>query len=116
VPLLPRSKLEAYEDIINALSQHALTIDEAAYNCNMDCTNLQQRLTFLVKNNLAEIEVSRDNKIYYVITPRGLTIAKTLAVTKRLEKLQTTKEHATANYMRIQAQTERSEEETANVI
>jgi predicted transcriptional regulator len=110
---MARSKLEAYEDIINALAENALTIDDIGFSCNMNCVNLQQRLDFLVKNNIAEIEVSRDNKAYYVITPRGLTIAKTLAVTKRLEKLQTTREQATANYMRMQAQTEKDEEETA---
>jgi predicted transcriptional regulator len=85
-----RSKLEFYEDIINALAKKALTIDGLAFQGNMDCVTLQQRLDFLVKNNITDIEISRDNKTYYVLTRRGLAVSKTLRLAKRLEKLQTT--------------------------
>jgi predicted transcriptional regulator len=111
---LPRSKLEAYEDIIDALSQQALTIDDIAFTCSMNCVNLQQRLDFLVKHNVADIEIGRDNKAFYVLTRRGLTIAKTLAVTKSLEKLQTSSKNATENYLRISMKTDEAKEETAH--
>jgi len=87
-----KSKLEAYEDIIRNLTQEALTIDDIAFKCGMHCVNLQQRLNFLVSNNIVDIEISRDNRAFYVLTRRGLTISKTLALTKQLEKLQTPKE------------------------
>jgi predicted transcriptional regulator len=112
---MPRSKLEAYEDIINVLTEHALTIDDIGFNCSMDCVNLQERLAFLVKHDIVEIEVSRDNRAFYVLTCRGLTIAKTLAVTKRLEKLQTNRKNQPANYVQIApAESEEDEEEATS--
>jgi len=111
---MPKSKLEAYEDILNTLNEQALTIDDIAFRCGMNCVNLQQRLNFLVKHSVVEIEVSRDNRAFYVLTMRGLTIAKTLAVTKRLEKLQTNKA-ATITYSPQMAEaSEPTEEEAAN--
>jgi predicted transcriptional regulator len=83
-----RSKLELYEAILNALVNKALTVDSIAYACNMDCVALRQRLNFLMKNGLVE-EKSYKDKTRYVLTPRGLAIFKTLALTKSLEKLQT---------------------------
>ena len=84
-----KSKLETYEDIIGCLASKAQTIDGIAFKCGMDCVLLQQRLDFLLKNNIVEIEISRDNKIFYVLTRRGIAISKTLLLTKKLEKLQT---------------------------
>jgi predicted transcriptional regulator len=84
-----RSKLETYGDIISCLAEKALTIDSIAFKCSMDCVILQQRLNFLLKNNLVDLEVSRDNKAFYVLTRRGMAISKTLLLTKKLEKLQT---------------------------
>ena len=84
-----RSKLELYEDILNALVNKALTVDAIAYVCNMDCIAISQRLDFLLKNGLVEEKNFRIGA-RYVLTRRGLAIFKTLALTKRLEKLQTT--------------------------
>jgi predicted transcriptional regulator len=83
-----RSKLELYEAILKALVNKALTVDSIAYACNMDCVALRQRLYFLMKNGLVE-EKSYRKKTWYALTPRGLAIFKTLALTKSLEKLQT---------------------------
>jgi len=94
-----RSKLEAYEDIICLLTEKAQTIDDIAFECSMNCINLQERLNFLVQNNIADIEVSRDNRAFYVLTRRGLTISKTLAVTKRLEKLQAPRKNSRESYL-----------------
>ena len=84
-----RSKLELYEDILRALVDKPSTVDKIAYECNMDCVALRQRLDFLVKNGLVE-EESCKKKTVYALTRRGLAIFKTLTITRRLEKLQTT--------------------------
>jgi predicted transcriptional regulator len=84
-----RSKLELYEDVLNALAKKPLTVDSIAYECNMDCVALRQRLDFLIKNGLVE-EKNCKKKTVYTLTKRGLAIFKTLTITKRLEKLQTT--------------------------
>jgi predicted transcriptional regulator len=105
-----RSKLELYEDIISALTKRASTIDGIAFECNTDCIILQQRLDFLVNNNIVEIEISRDNKAFYVLTRRGLAISKTLDITKRLKKLQTTAKTANEALQTIQALSEHDEE------
>ena len=84
-----RSKLELYEDVLNALAEKPLTVDNIAYECNMDCVALRQRLDFLVKNRLVE-EKNCKKKTVYALTKRGISTFKTLTNTRRLEKLQTT--------------------------
>lgn len=84
-----RSKLELYEEVLYALAKKPLTIDSIAYVCNMDCVILGQRLNFLTKNGLVQ-EESCKNKTFYALTKRGVAISKTLAIARRLEKLQTT--------------------------
>jgi len=84
-----RSKLELYEDILTALADKRLTVDAVAYACNMDCIALRQRLDFLLKSGLVE-ERNYKKKTRYALTRRGLAIYKTLTLTRRLEKLQTT--------------------------
>lgn len=84
-----KSKLELYEDILNALADKRLTVDAIAYACNMDCIALRQRLNFLLKSGLVE-ERNYKTKMRYALSRRGLAIYKTLSITRRLEKLQTT--------------------------
>jgi predicted transcriptional regulator len=84
-----RSKLESYEEVLRALAKKHLTIDRIAYACDMDCVILRQRLDFLTKNGLAQQETCK-NKTVYALTRRGIAIFKTLVITRRLEKLQTT--------------------------
>jgi predicted transcriptional regulator len=83
-----KSKLEHYEDILKALADEPLTIDAIAYQSNMDCVNLTQRLKFLIENDMVQ-ERNYEKKTLYAITARGLAIYNTLNLTKRLEKLQT---------------------------
>jgi len=83
-----RSKLELYEDILNALVNRPLTVDSIAFVCSMDCIALRQRLNFLMKSGLVE-EKNYEEKTRYALTRRGLAIFKTLALTKHLKKLQT---------------------------
>jgi predicted transcriptional regulator len=84
-----RSKLELYEEILYALVNKHLTVDAIAYACNMDCVALRQRLEFLLQHGLVE-EKSFSKTACYTLTRRGVAIFKTLALTKRLKKLQTT--------------------------
>ena len=86
---MQRSKLELYEEILYALVKRNLTIDAIAYACNIDCVILHQRLEFLQQQGLVEEKNSKKGTCY-VLTRRGLAIFRTLALTKRLEKLQTT--------------------------
>ena len=106
-----RSKLELYEDILTALVDKPLTIDTIAYACNMDCVALCQRLNFLVKNDLVE-EKTYKKKTRYGLTRRGLAIFKTLTITKRLEKLQTTIKKMDEALKAIPAFSEYNEEKT----
>lgn len=85
---MQRSKLELYEEILYALVDRHLTVDAIAYTCNMDCVALRQRLEFLLQNGLVE-EKNFKKVTCYTLTRRGLAIFKTLALTKRLQKLQT---------------------------
>lgn len=85
---MQKSKLELYEEVLNALVNKPLTVDAIAYACNMECITLRQRLNFLIKNNLVEEKIY-NRKTCYALTRRGLAIFKTLAITKKLERLQT---------------------------
>lgn len=84
-----KSKLERYEEILRALVSKPLTVDNLAYQCNMDCVAVRQRLNFMIKNGLIEIK-NYKNKTAYSLTRRGLAIFRTLNLTRRLERLQTT--------------------------
>lgn len=81
-----KSKLELYSEVLQALAKKPLTIDGIAFECNMDCVALDQRLAFLAKNGLVQ-EGTCKRKATYALTRRGAAVAKTLTVTKRLEKL-----------------------------
>src|SRR3972149_10670852 len=84
-----RSKLELYEDVMQALVNKPLTVDAIAYACCMDCVVLRQRIDFLIRNGLVE-ERTYKKGVLYALTGRGQAIFRTLAITKRLEKLQST--------------------------
>ncbi len=106
-----RSKLELYEDILTALVDKPLTVDTIAYACNMDCIALRQRLSFLAKNGMVE-ERTYKKKTRYALTRRGLAIFKTLTITRRLEKLQTTIKKMDEALKMIPALSEYNEEKT----
>jgi predicted transcriptional regulator len=108
---MQKSKLEHYEDVLRVLVDKSLTVDSIAYECNMDCVALRQRLTFLMKNGLVE-EEDCQKKTVYALTRRGLAIFKTLAITRRLEKLQTTIKMIDEALQAIPALSEYKEEKT----
>jgi predicted transcriptional regulator len=83
-----RSRLELYVDIICSLSQRALTVDEIALQCITNCVTLQEKLDFLVEHDVISFEVSNDNRTFYMLTRRGVSIFKTFSIAKHLEKLQ----------------------------
>jgi len=82
-----KSKLEFYCDVISALAKKALTIEDIAFECNTSCVTLERRLDFLVIHDIVSIEISRDNRPFYVLSNRGVAIAKPVTASKRLEKL-----------------------------
>jgi len=86
---MQKSKLELYEEILFALVDRSATVDAIAYACNMDCVALRKRLEFLMRQGLVE-EKNFRKVTCYGLTRRGLAICKTLALTKRLQKMQTT--------------------------
>ena len=83
-----RSRLELYVDIICALAQRALTIDEIAFHCSTNCLTLNQSLEFLVTHGIVTLEINQNNQTCYALTRRGISIFKTFCITKNLEKLQ----------------------------
>ena len=85
---MQKSKLELYEEVLFALLNKHLTVDAIAFECNMNCVTLRQRLDFLIKNNLVEEKIY-GKKTCYALTSRGEAISKTLLITKKLERLQT---------------------------
>ncbi len=81
-----RSKLESYEEILGALVSKPLSVDKLAYETNMECTVLTQRLESLIKYGLVEERVSGKRKLY-AITERGVAVFKSLNFQKYLEKV-----------------------------
>jgi predicted transcriptional regulator len=81
-----RSKLESYEAILGALVKKPLSIDNIAYETDMDCGLLKQRLDSLLKNSLIE-ERSLSTKTRYAITEKGVAVLKTLSFQKYFEKV-----------------------------
>jgi predicted transcriptional regulator len=83
---MTRSKLEFYEDVLKALLNKQLTLDAIAFEGNMDCMLLRQKIDFLMENGLVE-ELMCKKKTVFALTSRGEAVLKTLMLTKRLAKL-----------------------------
>ena len=81
-----KSRLELYESILEALVNKPSTIDRIAYEINLDCTILRQRLDFLIKNSLVE-ERGLSKITLYAITERGVAVLKALNFEKYLGKI-----------------------------
>ena len=110
-----RSKLELYEDIICVLAEKALTIDGLAFECNTSCVLIQERLEFLVTHSIVTVEFNPENRAFYVLTPRGKAIRKTVAITKRLKRLQTTPQASAQSFEAVIRISEKGEEKVRNV-
>jgi predicted transcriptional regulator len=83
-----KSKLELYEEVLSALVDKNLSVDNLAFLCNMDCATAAELLDSLEKNRLVENNHSY-TKVLYSLTPRGKAVYKTLTKTKRINKLKT---------------------------
>lgn len=82
-----KSKLETYEDILEVVVDRALAVEEIAYEINMDCTVLHERLEFLLKNDLVQERMSGDEQ-KYAATERGIAVLKALNFQRYLKKVQ----------------------------
>ncbi|HVP27054.1 MAG TPA: winged helix-turn-helix domain-containing protein [Candidatus Bathyarchaeia archaeon] len=81
-----KSKLEAYETILDALVSKPLTVENIAYETDMDCTVLSQRLDYLLENGLVELR-AMGRKGGYAITERGVAVLKALNFQKYLARI-----------------------------
>ncbi|XHH10273.1 MAG: winged helix-turn-helix domain-containing protein [Candidatus Bathyarchaeia archaeon] len=91
---MTKSKLEIYEDVLKVLTTKSLTLDEIAFESNMDCMLLNKKLEFLIEHGLVE-QIKCKGRTVYSLTYRGTAIYKTLTLTKRLEHLQANIETST---------------------
>jgi predicted transcriptional regulator len=83
---MQKSKLELYEEVLSALADKNLSVDNLAFLCNIDYATATKLLDFLEKNRLVENNHSY-TKVLYSLTPRGEAVHKSLTKTKRLNKL-----------------------------
>ena len=81
-----KSKLELHEEILSALVDQNLSVDNLAFLCNIDCATVKELLDFLEKNQLVENNHSY-TKVLYSLTEKGEAVYKTLTKAKRLNKL-----------------------------
>jgi predicted transcriptional regulator len=81
-----KSKLELHEEILSALVDQNLSVDNLAFLCNIDCATVKELLGFLEKTQLVENNHSY-TKVLYSLTERGEAVYKTLTKAKRLNKL-----------------------------
>jgi predicted transcriptional regulator len=81
-----KSKLELYEEVLSALVDKSLSVDNLAFLCDMDCATVAELLDFLEKNRLVENNHSY-TKVLYSLTARGEEVYKALTKTERLNKL-----------------------------
>jgi predicted transcriptional regulator len=83
---MQKSKLELYEEVLSALVDQNLSVDNIALLCNIDYATVAELLEFLEKNRLVENNHSY-TKVLYSLTARGEEVYKSLTKTKRLNKL-----------------------------
>ncbi len=81
-----RSKLETYEAILEALVNEPLSVEKIAYETDMDCTVLVERLDYLLQNGLVELRPIGE-KGGYAITERGVAVLKALNFQKYLARI-----------------------------
>ena len=83
---MQKSKLELHEEILSALVDQSLSVDNIAFLCNIDFATAKDLLDFLEKNQLVENNHSY-TKVLYSLTERGEAVYKALTKTKRLNKI-----------------------------
>jgi predicted transcriptional regulator len=83
---MPKSKLELYEEILSALVDNELSVENIAFLCKMDYASVKKHLDFMEKNCLVQNNHSYIN-VLYSLTPRGEAVYKSLTKTQRVNKL-----------------------------
>jgi predicted transcriptional regulator len=81
-----KSKLESYEAILEILVNNPLTIEDIAFETDMDCTVLNERLDFLLENGLVELRPMGERG-GYAMTERGVAVLKALNFQKYLTRI-----------------------------
>ena len=84
-----KSKLETYEDILEALLLGPQTVDALAYRMTIHCAIVTQRLDFLIQQGLVA-ERPSDEETAYAITERGAAVLKALNFEKYLKRVANT--------------------------
>jgi predicted transcriptional regulator len=84
---MPRSKLERYLSILEALVPRPLKFDKISYEAKIDSSTLKRHMDFLVFHKLIEERPLKNGRLVFAITERGLAVFKTLRAQKYLQKL-----------------------------
>lgn len=84
-----KSKLESYENILEALMNEPLTLEHIKHAVDLDPALLTQHLTFLMKNDLIEERLA-GKKPLYAITERGAAVFRALNFQKYLGRIKNT--------------------------
>jgi predicted transcriptional regulator len=73
--MVRRSKLETYVDVLKILaSQGPMKLTQLIDKADLSRGVMRQRLDFLVQRNLVEKQNFSRDKVFYVITERGLRV------------------------------------------
>lgn len=70
-----KSKLESFEDILEALLKQPLTFDCISLDSDIDTQILKHQLDFLMKNGLVEERQSEKNSLF-AITEKGVAVLR----------------------------------------
>lgn len=84
--IMRNSKLKSYTTVLEVLVNKPMTIDEMAYEIDVDCLTLKHRLNFLINNHVVE-ERKTGKKVQYAITEKGIAVIRTLNFTEYLGKI-----------------------------
>lgn len=84
---MPRSKLEKYLSILEALVPQPMKFENISFKANIECGVLKKYVKFLISHKLVEERQLNKKLVVYAITDRGLVVFKTLQAQKYFEKL-----------------------------
>lgn len=84
-----KSKLESYEDILEALVNRPLTLHALASEAHLDLRLLEQNLKSLINSALVE-DRKTENTSAFAITEKGTTVIKVLNFQKYLRRIKGT--------------------------
>lgn len=87
---MPHSKLERYLNILEALVDRPLKIEQIARRTDIEPQVLKHHLVFLVANGVAVERRLKGKHVAYAMTERGYAVFKTLRSMKYFEKLRET--------------------------